>query len=196
VLKQAGGRCELCGVSSKEIQIDVDHIVPRARGGGNESSNLQALCRRCNAEKRDKDDTDFRDLHEQYETRAPDCWCCEIKPDSKRLVAENRLAVAVRDKYPVTKHHTLFIPRRHATDFFDLHASERRAIEQLLDECREELTARDKSINGWNLGVNVGGSAGQTVEHAHMHLIPRRAGDNDTPEGGVRGVIPEKQSYR
>ena len=77
VLKRSGGRCELCGASSRDNQIDVDHIVPRAKGGSNDISNLQALCRTCNAQKRDRDDTDFASIHESYAHREPSCIFCE-----------------------------------------------------------------------------------------------------------------------
>jgi len=87
------------------------------------------------------------------------------------------------------------IPRRHAETFFDLFEPERRAINQLLDGLREEIMMRDRSVGGFNIGANSGESAGQTVGHAHVHLIPRRVGDVENPRGGVRGVIPGKADY-
>jgi len=111
------------------------------------------------------------------------------------IIASNSLALAILDKFPVTPLHTLVIPRRHAETFFDLFEPERRAINQLLDGLREEIMMRDRSVGGFNIGANSGESAGQTVGHAHVHLIPRRVGDVENPRGGVRGVIPGKADY-
>jgi len=195
VLRRAGGRCELCGASSRDIQIDVDHIIPRAKGGSNDPSNLQALCRTCNAQKRDRDDTDFRAVRDEYDHRKSDCVFCQAESSGYRVIAENDLAFVIRDGFPVTDGHTLIIPKRHVADYFDLHQAERNAIERLLHEQRALLAAEDETINGWNVGVNAGESAGQTVFHVHVHLIPRREGDVENPRGGVRGVFPSKQNY-
>jgi len=115
--------------------------------------------------------------------------------ESQRIVAENALAVVVRDGYPVTPLHTLVIPKRHAITYFDLFTSERRAIEQLVDSQRVEIVAKDQSVGGFNIGINAGEVAGQTVMHCHVHLIPRRSGDVPNPRGGVRHVIPGKGIY-
>jgi ATP adenylyltransferase len=101
----------------------------------------------------------------------------------------------IEDKYPVTKGHTLIIPKRHFPNFFDISPDEMDDIETLLFIRKEELEATDKTIEGFNIGINIGEVAGQTVGHLHIHLIPRRKGDMDDPRGGVRGVIPEKQKY-
>ena len=90
--------------------------------------------------------------------------------------------------YPVTPGHVLVLPMRHVTDYFDLHQPERNAIEELLHQCRRSLRASDASINGFNIGTNAGQSAGQTICHAHVHLIPRRTGDIDNPRGGASEV--------
>jgi diadenosine tetraphosphate (Ap4A) HIT family hydrolase len=103
--------------------------------------------------------------------------------------------VAVRDNYPVTRLHTIVIPKRHAVTFFDLFDPERRAINQLLDVLRLEILKNDASISGFNVGINIGDTAGQTIDHAHVHLIPRRQGDVPDPRGGVRGIIPGKAIY-
>jgi len=87
------------------------------------------------------------------------------------------------------------MPKRHVADYFDLHQAERNAIDQLLKEQRGYLSSSDPTITGWNVGANAGESAGQTVFHVHIHLIPRRDGDMDDPKGGVRGVIPDRQKY-
>lgn len=192
VLKRAGGRCELCGVSHEEVPLDVDHIVPRSKNGPNIESNLQVLCRTCNAQKRDTDDTDFREVNASYEVREKDCPFCEV---DDRIIEENELAFVIEDGFAVTDGHSLVIPRRHIDDYFDLHQSERNAIDQLLKSRRKALLASDKKIVGFNVGINVGEVAGQTVFHVHVHLIPRRSGDVDDPRGGVRGVIPEMQKY-
>lgn len=95
----------------------------------------------------------------------------------------------------VTKIHTLIIPKRHVSDYFELHQPELNAIQQLLLKQKEYLQNKDKTITGFNVGINSGVDAGQTVFHVHVHLIPRRTGDMIEPKGGVRGVIPEKQKY-
>ena len=167
--------------------------MPRNDGGGDEESNLQALCYSCNAMKRDRDDTDFRGIRQSYEDREDGCLFCEMPSD--RVVAENELAYAILDAYPVTEMHTLVIPKRHTLDYFSLHQPERNAIHQLLEERREAILSADPSVTGFNVGNNVGEDGGQTIMHCHTHLIPRRRGDMIDPKGGVRGVIPEKQKY-
>ena len=112
-----------------------------------------------------------------------------------RIVEENATAIAIRDKYPVTEYHTLIIPRRHTPDFFTMTSQERKDTEALVLLMKKKILEKDSSVTGFNMGVNCGESAGQTIMHAHMHLIPRRDGDTPLPRGGVRGVIPEKMSY-
>jgi diadenosine tetraphosphate (Ap4A) HIT family hydrolase len=91
--------------------------------------------------------------------------------------------------------HTLVIPKRHVADYFDLYQPELNAIQALLKEQREKTLAADPAVTGFNVGINTGADAGQTIFHVHVHLIPRRKGDVANPRGGVRGVIPEKQKY-
>jgi ATP adenylyltransferase len=105
------------------------------------------------------------------------------------------LAASAYGYYPVTRLHTLVIPKRHAATFFDLFEPERRAMNQLLDWLRTEIMKVDLAVNGFNIGMNNGDSAGQTIGHAHVHLIPRRQGDVQDPKGGIRGVIPGKAAY-
>ncbi len=193
VLKRASYRCELCGVHEAQAALHVDHIIPRSKGGKDDVANFQALCITCNTNKRDTDDTDFRGIAESYSDRDRDCIFCNLPSD--RIVAENELCFAIRDAFPVTDEHTLIIPKRHVSDYFDLYQPERNAIDALMKEQRELLTSNDRSISGFNVGINAGASAGQTVFHVHVHLIPRRDGDVASPRGGVRGVIPERQSY-
>jgi len=193
VLKRAGFRCELCGISADERAIEVDHIIPRKHGGEDDPTNLQALCFKCNANKGDRDDADFRVVPEKINARQSDCIFCNLPAD--RVIASNALAFAVRDNYPVTQLHTLVVPKRHAKTFFDLFEPERRAINQLLDGLRIEVMKKDVSVSGFNIGMNSGEVAGQTMGHAHVHLIPRRQGDVQDPRGGVRSVIPGKAVY-
>ena len=193
VIRRAKGRCEACGASVEDRALEVDHIVPRNKGGSNDPFNLQALCYLCNAQKRDRDQTNYAAVRASYEVRHEGCVFCE--PPTDRLVATHELAYAVRDRYPVTEGHILVLPKRHVADYFDLHQPERNAIEELLHQCRQTLKTSDASINGFNIGANAGQSAGQTVFHVHVHLIPRRTGDVNNPRGGVRGVIPERQDY-
>jgi ATP adenylyltransferase len=193
VLKRAHFRCELCGISADQKALEVDHIRPRNQGGSDEIANLQALCYSCNAMKRDTDDADFRGMAESYKHREAGCIFCEMPAD--RVIKENELCYAIRDGYPVTDLHSLVIPKRHVADYFELYQPERNAIEQLLHELRAEILSADNTITGFNVGINAGKSAGQTIFHVHVHLIPRRDGDMEEPRGGVRGVIPEKQTY-
>ena len=193
ILKRAKFRCELCGISAEKKALEVDHIVPRNSGGGDEQFNLQSLCYSCNAMKRDRDDTDFRDINKSYERRESGCIFCEISRE--RVIAENELAYAIFDAFPVTEHHTLIIPKRHISDYFELYQSERNAMQRLLEERRQVILDCDSSVTGFNVGNNVGEDAGQSIMHCHSHLIPRRKGDVEEPLGGVRGVIAHKQSY-
>ncbi|KTS08377.1 hypothetical protein SB2_00540 [Methylobacterium radiotolerans] len=191
-LKRAGGRCELCGASHEARPLHVDHVVPRARGGSNELSNLQVLCETCNTEKRDRDDTDFRAVATSFDHRVDGCPFCQA---DARIIDESELAIAIEDGFPVTAGHTLILSRRHVSDYFDLHRSERMAIDDLLQARRRALLALDPTIGGFNVGINAGLAAGQTVSHVHVHLIPRRSGDVEDPRGGVRSVIPLKRAY-
>ena len=122
-----------------------------------------------------------------------DCLFCEI--DNTRIISENDLAYAIRDGFPVTEYHTLIIPKRHAETYFDMTSDEKRACDELLHLIKNEILSDDKDVTGFNIGMNAGASAGQTIFHSHIHLIPRRDGDVEQPRGGVRGVIPNKQKY-
>ncbi len=120
------------------------------------------------------------------------CIFCHIPKD--RIILSNDRAVAIFDRYPVNPGHMLIIPKRHFDDFFDASDEEIQSITELVRLCRELL---DKTYHpdGYNIGVNCGRVAGQTVMHMHVHLIPRYTGDVEDPKGGVRGVIPEKRIY-
>lgn len=197
VLKRAKSRCELCGISAYDKNIEVDHIHPKSLGGKDDLSNYQALCYSCNAAKRNTDDTDFRLNVSMYEHRESDCIFCQFQsPEHNRIVEENSLAYATRDAFPVTEHHTLFIPKRHVIDYFGLTQAELNAIHALIHSQKKILDALDSTIEGYNIGMNCGEIAGQSVWHCHVHLIPRRRGDVEKPKGGVRHVIPDKGNYR
>jgi diadenosine tetraphosphate (Ap4A) HIT family hydrolase/5-methylcytosine-specific restriction endonuclease McrA len=196
VLLRAGRRCESCGASVADKAIDVDHIIPRSLGGLNDISNYQALCWECNTNKGNRDKTSFQELEDEYAHREDNCLFCDVQiKDRQRIIAENSLAYVIRDGFPVTEGHTLFIPKRHTFDYFGLKQAELNAINALLHDQKQSLENEDKSIEGFNIGMNCGEVAGQSVWHCHVHLIPRRKGDVESPKGGVRHVIPNKGSY-
>ena len=125
--------------------------------------------------------------------RLSDCIFCH--PPGERVFLRNEHAYALWDAFPVSAQHSLIIPHRHLENYFELSREEVIACDDLLHGVREILTSRDPQIQGFNLGVNVGSAAGQTVFHCHIHLIPRRPGDVSNPRGGIRNVIPGKGSY-
>lgn len=122
-----------------------------------------------------------------------ECVFCKIKPEE--VVTESLSLRVLRDRYPVSPGHLLIVPKAHKIDFFELSANEVEEVRVLLGQLRAETLRRDPQVTGFNIGMNCGKSAGQTVFHCHIHLIPRRGGDAADPRGGVRGVIPGKQSY-
>ncbi len=103
--------------------------------------------------------------------------------------------VAIEDKHPVTKGHMLIVPIRHTQDFFSMTSEEKEDAARLVQLLRDRIKASDSAVTGFNVGINCGESAGQTIMHAHIHLIPRRDGDMTQPKGGVRGVIPDRREY-
>ena len=122
------------------------------------------------------------------------CLFCNIKESG--LADENTLAYASYDTYPVSDLHCLIIPKRHVKDYFDLTNSEVIACNDLINKIKHEIINKDSSVKGFNIGTNVGLTAGQSVMHCHIHLIARRVGDVENPQGGVRSVIPQKQHYK
>lgn len=192
VIRRASGRCEACGISVKDKQIDVDHIIPRSKRGPNDLSNYQALCRTCNSQKGNKHDTDFRAIQQSYDNREDGCLFCEAK---SRWLDSNQLAFVIADRYPVSNGHSLIIPKRHVSDYFDLYMPERNAVEELIHRRRQQLLEADRTIVGFNIGINVGEAAGQSVFHCHVHLIPRREADQENSRGGVRKIFPEFADY-
>ena len=121
------------------------------------------------------------------------CLFCNISRNDFEL--ENELAYASYDSYPVSKYHILIIPKRHVKNYFELNNEEILACDELLKELRKKLEDKDDTIKGFNVGSNSGKTAGQSINHCHIHLIPRRLGDVDNPQGGVRSVIASKQHY-
>ena len=121
------------------------------------------------------------------------CLFCD--KEKQKVVYSSALFFVVRDSYPVTKYHTLIIPHRHVSNFFELNERELIDLNKILKKQRKLLMDLDKNISAFNIGVNAGKDAGQSIMHCHLHLIPRRKGDVENPRGGVRGVIPSKQKY-
>lgn len=162
VLKQAKGRCALCGASIKDTPIDVDHIIPRTKGGGNDLSNLQALCDRCNRSKGNRDKTDFRAYGSESSVDA--CIFCNL---GERVIEVYNTAHRILDNYPVSAFHTLLIPKRHVANAVELSSEEISDIFQLAKHVTADLEQHDQTITGFNVGFNIGVSGGQTIEHAH-----------------------------
>ena len=124
-----------------------------------------------------------------------DCIFCS-KTNCKVISSTKHFFIIRDTAYPVTKYHTLIITNRHVDDFFDLTKDEMSDLDKVLKKQKKELKNLDKDISAFNVGVNIGKDAGQSIMHCHIHLIPRRKGDVEDPRGGVRGVIPEKQKYK
>jgi ATP adenylyltransferase len=122
-----------------------------------------------------------------------DCIFCNM--ESSRKIDENDLFYVIRDGFPVTSLHTLIIPKRHFETYFGLTEAEVLSMNILINKHKELIEKEDTAVTGFNIGMNCGEDAGQTVFHCHVHLIPRRKGDMDEPKGGVRGVIPDKRTY-
>ena len=122
------------------------------------------------------------------------CLFCNVEKSG--CAYENRLAYASYDSYPVTEYHCLIIPKRHIKDYFDLSNEELVACNDLIQIVKKEIIKKDPSVKGFNLGTNIGKVSGQSILHCHLHLIPRREGDVNNPQGGVRSVIPNKQHYK
>ena len=126
----------------------------------------------------------------------PNNPCLFCNSQKSGLAHENDLAYASFDTYPVSEYHCLVIPKRHIKDYFDLSNDELIACNELIKIVKKEITNKDSSVKGFNLGTNIGKVSGQSILHCHFHLIPRREGDVDNPQGGVRSVIPNKQHYK
>ena len=121
------------------------------------------------------------------------CLFCIIKKDE--ILDENEFAYATFDSYPVSNQHCLIVPKRHIKDYFELIEKEIIGCDQLIKKIKSQIEKNDKLVKGFNIGVNSGKVAGQSIMHCHIHLIPRREGDVENPQGGVRSVISSKQHY-
>ena len=122
------------------------------------------------------------------------CLFCNVKESG--LADANELAYVSYDTYPVTDQHCLIIPKRHVKDYFDLTDEEIIACNMLIKNIKKEIEFKDPKVKGFNIGTNAGKISGQSILHCHIHLIPRRKGDVENPQGGVRSVIPSKQHYK
>ncbi len=121
------------------------------------------------------------------------CIFCTIRREE--LQFENYLAYSSLDSYPVSEFHSLIVPKRHVETYFELTNDEIKACNELILKTKEKILKQDSSVKGFNIGTNAGKSAGQSIMHCHIHLIPRREGDVENPQGGVRSVILKKQHY-
>jgi len=121
------------------------------------------------------------------------CLFCVTKNDD--IIEENEFAYATFDSYPVSSQHCLIIPKRHVKEYFELSKEEVVGCDEIIKKVKIKVENNDKTIKGFNIGINSGKEAGQSIMHCHIHLIPRREGDVENPQGGVRGVIPSKQHY-
>ena len=121
--------------------------------------------------------------------------CIFCSKEKLNIIYEDDVFYVIRDAYPVTKDHTLIILNEHNKTYFDLRDKDYVQLNNIIKFQKESLLEKDNSITGFNIGINQGETAGQTVMHLHIHLIPRRKGDIEDPRGGVRGVIPSKQKY-
>ena len=121
------------------------------------------------------------------------CIFCNLLP--KEIIDEYKNFFVIRDAYPVTPLHSLIITKRHVVSYFQCSKEELNEIPIILDTQKTELKILDNTITGFNIGMNIGEDAGQTIFHCHVHIIPRRKGDILNPRGGIRGVIPDKQNY-
>jgi diadenosine tetraphosphate (Ap4A) HIT family hydrolase len=122
------------------------------------------------------------------------CLFCNAKESG--IAAENEFAYASYDSYPVSDFHCLIIPKRHVKDYFEMSDEELLACNDLIIKIKNEILAKDKTVKAFNIGTNAGKISGQSIMHCHIHLIPRREGDVENPQGGVRSVIPKKQHYK
>ena len=125
----------------------------------------------------------------------PNNPCLFCNTINKEYIFENNLAYSTFDSYPVSEFHLLIVPRRHIKNYFELTNDEMIACNKIILLSKNKIEKMDKTIKGFNIGINCGKVAGQSIMHCHIHLIPRREGDVENPQGGVRGVIPSKQHY-
>ena len=128
--------------------------------------------------------------------RDPNNPCLFCNPKASGVVYENDLAYASYDSYPVSDQHCLIIPKRHIVDYFELSNEELISCNDLIKIVKNEILKKDQTVKAFNIGTNAGKESGQSIMHCHIHVIPRREGDVENPQGGVRSVIPKKQHYK
>ena len=173
VLAKSGGVCVACGASARQRALEVDHIVPVNMGGASDISNLQALCYKCNAQKKDRDKTDFIMVLNRLKYRNPKCPLCM----SDGHLMDNHMAFAVRDDKPATNLHSLVLPRRHVGNFFDLIPAEKTLCLELVDSVKTRIQESDLTVTGFNVRFDAGRTAGPVTEHCQIHVIPQRRTD-------------------
>lgn len=187
VLKKSAGRCVACGVSNQERAIEVDHIIPRSKGGPDELSNLQALCYKCNSQKRDRDDLDFLLEINREAFSHKGCFLCK----QRKMKMDNSLAGAAWIRHPYTKPHAVIIPKRHVPNYFELRPPERAMMNDLLEEhlAREDPPtagySRDRTQTGsmsieekfrmrnFRLDLETSTSVDES-RHCAIHVVPIR----------------------
>lgn len=172
VLAKSGGVCVACGVSSLVRALEVDHIVPVNMGGDNSMSNLQALCYRCNAQKRDRDDTDFVMVLNRLKYRNPECRACMAD-----RIHENSMAFAIRHGYPEAPMHSVVLPKRHTASFFALLPAEKKFCLDMIDTVKTCIIETDRGVTGFDVGFDAGPMAGDAAGHCGIHVIPRTESD-------------------
>ena len=126
----------------------------------------------------------------------PNNPCLFCNPKVSGVAHENNLAYASYDSYPVSEYHCLIVPKRHIVDYFELSNEELIACNDLIKIIKNEIFNKDQTVKAFNIGTNAGKESGQSIMHCHIHVIPRRKGDVENPQGGVRSVIPKKQHYK
>ena len=173
VLAKSGGVCVACGVSSLDRALEIDHIVPVKMGGTNDISNLQPLCYKCNAQKRDRDDTNFILVLNRLKYRDPKCRACL----SDEHLHENHMAFAVWNANHAADLHAVVYPKRHTASFFDLIPAEKKFCLDAIDDVKTRILETDKDVAGFDVGFDAGPVAGEMVGHCSIHITPRMPGD-------------------
>lgn len=189
--------CRLCGARpsrNNTVELDIDHIEPASLGGSDERENLQVLCAQCNRAKGNQFLISAEVAHAKHLKMKVGCVFCSL--DNERIQYCDTYIQVIEDGFPVSNGHTLIIPVRHIADALELHDVETVSIFRKAQEICQKIQKDDPTVLGFNMGFNVGRIAGQTVDHCHFHIIPRRSGDVEDPTGGIRNVIPGKGKYQ
>lgn len=186
--------CTYCGSRPPDVELDIDHILPRDKGGTDDDKNLQVLCHKCNRAKGNHLLPSAKAALANHLSSYRDCLFCNLGAD-RPILASNDYILAFRDAFPVSEGHTLIIPKRHVSSPRHLTAIEINHLFETAKLLSSEIEKSDSSIKGFTIGFNDGEPAGQTIFHAHLHVIPRRHGDTPSPRGGIRNVISGKGDY-